>query len=173
MKKLFLILLITFILVPVARVHADDIDIYRHDGTDVEPNALILFDTSGSMLTILPVSGYDPFVDYSTPLLAQGKQVVFSRYPSGCYPTHHRVTYQTTESNVLLKYYKANSTTNLCSGSGWQTYRPYWWRLLYKSFESAGVSLKWGERPGKRSMPVPRRKRPFKVSVFRRNLGGL
>ncbi len=121
MKKWFLILIVAFILAPITRVHADDIDIYRHDSTDVEPNVMILFDTSGSMLTILPVSGFDPSIDYSTPLLSQGKQIVFAREANYCYPTHHRVTYQTSAGKVLLKYIKATSTTELCSGSGWLT----------------------------------------------------
>ena len=121
MKKWFLILFVAMVLVPVAKVHADDIDIYRYDATDVEPNVLILFDTSGSMLTVLPASGFDPSIDYSTPLLLQGKQIVFAREANGCYPSHHRVTYQTSDGKVLLKYIKATSTTELCSGSGWLT----------------------------------------------------
>jgi type IV pilus assembly protein PilY1 len=60
-------------------------------------------------------------VDYTTSLLFQGKETVFAREVNNCYPTHHRVTYQTGVGKVLLKYIEATSTTEICSGSPWQS----------------------------------------------------
>jgi type IV pilus assembly protein PilY1 len=114
---LVLILILTGLVWERMGVLADDTELYQE--TSVEPNVMILFDTSGSMLTILPVSGYAPDIDYSTPLLSQGKQIVFAREANYCYPTHHRVTKQ--GDDILLKYIKATSSTEICSGSSWQS----------------------------------------------------
>jgi hypothetical protein len=53
-------------LAPLA-LFADDMEIYQD--TSLEPNVLILFDTSGSMLTILPATGrYTIFADQDSDL---------------------------------------------------------------------------------------------------------
>lgn len=103
----------------VYAVLADDVDIYRSKIEEIKPNGMILFDTSGSMLTILPVSAYDPEVDHSTQLLGQGKEIVFAREKNGGYPTHHRVTYQSGYAKVQLKYVKVTDGT-IQSGMPWE-----------------------------------------------------
>ncbi|MBW2059812.1 MAG: VWA domain-containing protein [Deltaproteobacteria bacterium] len=82
---------------------------------------LIIFDTSGSMANIIWLDGFDPTVDYSTPLLSEGKEVVFAREKKNCFPDNHRVTFQTSEGRVKLRYRKCMSSTKICSGSDYQT----------------------------------------------------
>jgi len=87
----------------------------------VPPNVLGIFDTSGSMSNILWLDEYDRTIDYSTPLLSQGKVVVFAREADDCYLDHHRVSYQTSQDKVKLRYRNYTSPTELCSGSDYQT----------------------------------------------------
>ncbi len=87
----------------------------------VSPNVLIIFDSSGSMSNILWADEFNPLTDYSTPLLSQDKEVVFARDANDCFPDHHRVTFQTAQGKVKLRYRNYTSTTDICSGSGYQT----------------------------------------------------
>ena len=87
----------------------------------VSPNVLVVFDSSGSMSNTLWVDEFDALTDYATPLLPQGKTVVFARETSNCFPDHHRVTYQTAQGKVKLRYRNYTSPTELCSGSDYET----------------------------------------------------
>ncbi len=93
----------------------EDTEIFQQ--TFLEPNVLIIFDTSGSMLNVLPVDGFDPLTDYSTSLLSQGKTVVFAREAASCNPDSHRVTYQTDDGKVKLRYRNYTQSTDICSGT--------------------------------------------------------
>jgi type IV pilus assembly protein PilY1 len=87
----------------------------------VSPNVLVIFDTSGSMSNIIWLDAFDPLCDYSTPLLSQGKAVVFAREAGTCYLDHHRVSYQTAAGKVKLRYRNYTSPTEICSGTDYQT----------------------------------------------------
>ncbi len=87
----------------------------------VSPNVLIVFDTSGSMSNILWLDQFDPLIDHSTPLLSQGKKVVFAREAENCYLDHHRVSYQTSQDKIKLRFRNYTDPTELCSGSDFQT----------------------------------------------------
>lgn len=87
----------------------------------VSPNVMVIFDTSGSMANIIWLDGHDPLTDFSTPLLSQEKVVVFAR-SAECFPDHHRVTFQTDEGKVKLRYRNYTNPTEICSGTeDWET----------------------------------------------------
>ncbi len=82
----------------------------------VSANVMVIFDTSGSMASILWVDEFDPLTDYSGPLLPLGKTVVFAA-STDCLPDHHRVTFQTDEGKIKLRYRNYTSRDNICSGT--------------------------------------------------------
>ncbi len=67
MKKYFFILtLIIMVMAPTILLHADDTAIYGSGSISVEPNILIIFDTSGSMsIEDVPSAYYDSATTYS------------------------------------------------------------------------------------------------------------
>ncbi len=82
----------------------------------LEPNVMILLDTSGSMNGVIWLDAFDPNYDYSTPLLSQGKQVVFAQ-TTDCAPDASNVRYITSAPNVRLRYNNYTDPGNICSGS--------------------------------------------------------
>ncbi len=87
----------------------------------VSPNVMIIFDTSGSMSNIIWLDEYDPLTDFATPLLSQGKGVVFAKEADNCYVDHHRVSFQTEDGKVKLRYRNYTDSGEICSGSDYQT----------------------------------------------------
>ncbi len=81
----------------------------------LEPNVLILFDTSGSMADVMWLDGFDPDRDYATPLLSQGKTVVFVQDSVNCYPDENYVSTTTALSGKSrLEYQNQDGSGNIC-----------------------------------------------------------
>jgi len=89
----------------------------------VEPNILIVFDTSGSMANAIWIEGYDRSVDHSERRLpAEEDQVIFAREQGSCFPDHNRVSYDSKQGKVKLRYKKAKEgSTDICSGDRYYT----------------------------------------------------
>jgi type IV pilus assembly protein PilY1 len=89
----------------------------------VEPNILIIFDTSGSMANIIWIPSYDRSVDHSKWRLPAGDdQVIFAKAEGGCYIDHNRVSFDSGRGTVKLRYKKARpGSTNICSGERYYT----------------------------------------------------
>ncbi len=83
----------------------------------LEPNVLILFDTSGSMADVIWLDAFDPEQDYTTPLLSAGKDVVFvqSSLYSTCYPDDNYV-YTTTAlgGRTKIEYQNQDGSGQIC-----------------------------------------------------------
>jgi type IV pilus assembly protein PilY1 len=91
-----------------------DTDIFQ---TILQPNVLVLFDTSGSMRCATEVDGYDPSVDHTTPLLKKDREVVFARNHD-CYGDHNYVSSSTSDKGkVTLEYVNYDSPNDLCSSN--------------------------------------------------------
>ncbi|NIM98852.1 MAG: VWA domain-containing protein, partial [candidate division Zixibacteria bacterium] len=73
------------------------------------------------MSNIIWLDEYDPLTDFSTPLLSQGKVVVFAKEADNCYVDHHRVSFQTGDGKVKLRYRNYTDSGEICSGSDYQT----------------------------------------------------
>ncbi|MEJ2155785.1 MAG: PilC/PilY family type IV pilus protein [Desulfobacteraceae bacterium] len=66
MKNALWLIILLFCWVSVASVKADDIDILSAAATQVDPNVLIIFDTSGSMaIEDIPLDPYQGHIDYA------------------------------------------------------------------------------------------------------------
>jgi len=89
----------------------------------VEPNILILFDTSGSMGNIIWIDSYDRGVDHSQwRLPVFGDRIIFAKEEGTCYIDHNRVTYDSSVGQVKLKYKKVPAASmDLCSGDSYYT----------------------------------------------------
>ena len=72
MKPMFRTILATFVFFTLAStLYADDTEIYGAGSVDIEPNILIIFDTSGSMATKdVPSEYYSGDSTYSGPYIA-------------------------------------------------------------------------------------------------------
>ncbi len=78
----------------------------------LDPNVMILIDTSGSMNSIMSLDEYHADVDYTAPLLSQGKNVVFAG-SSGCITYFNYVEYTTSQGKARLTYH--NYDGNICN----------------------------------------------------------
>jgi len=92
-------------------VWADDTDIYGTTTISVQPNVLIIFDTSGSMSTDdVPGAPYDPAVTYSG---SKTKNAVY-RYSSGSYTSFtgdvENITCSSVKNALKTKGYVATGT---------------------------------------------------------------
>jgi type IV pilus assembly protein PilY1 len=89
----------------------------------VEPNILIVFDTSGSMANAIWIESYDRGVDHSQwRLPADEDQVIFAKAEGSCYIDHNRISYDSRSGRVKLRYKKAREgATDICSGGGYLT----------------------------------------------------
>jgi len=63
---------------------------------------------------------YSPEVDYTTPILSQGKNVVFVR-SDVCMPNHFHVRSNGSELDVELRYKNYTDANNICSGTTYTT----------------------------------------------------
>jgi hypothetical protein len=116
----FLILLLGLVFDPGV-TFSDDTELYGVTGDAVQPNVVIIFDTSGSMNTAMFIDQYDGTVDHTTPMLSQGKTVVFA-YSNGCVPVHHHVKYGTATDTVTFKFRNYSDPGDICSGVLGYTY---------------------------------------------------
>ncbi len=89
----------------------------------VEPNILIIFDTSGSMANAIWIDNYDRSVDHSGwRLPAEDDQVIFARENGSCFSDHNRVSYNSSSGRLKLRYKKAPpGSTDICSGDRYYT----------------------------------------------------
>jgi len=77
--KRYILLILALVLVVSTQLRADDTDIYQTSSISLEPNVLIIFDTSISMGTAdVPGTYYDPDVEYS------GSKTKDSVYTKSC-----------------------------------------------------------------------------------------
>ena len=96
----------------------------------LEPNILIMFDTSGSMAGIIWIDGYDRSVDHTSwRLPAMGEEVIFApeakdeidgEVVKSCAPDHNFVWYRSDWNKVRLQYTRAETNTvEFCCGKGY------------------------------------------------------
>ena len=113
MKKIIPIIILVLALCQAGAsgVRADDTDIYGTTTISVEPNVLIIFDTSGSMSTEdVPGEPYDPAYTYSG---SKTTNAVY-RYSSGSYTLFtgnvNNITCASVKNALLTKGYAATGT---------------------------------------------------------------
>jgi len=84
MKKRLYFLILLFALTGASVVHAEDLDVYGAELTEVKPNVLVIFDNSKSMDSrdIVPPYPYDPTKTYTGPYT---KAAVYLRDPDVSY----------------------------------------------------------------------------------------
>ena len=89
----------------------------------LEPNILIIFDTSGSMANAIWIDSYDRSINHSERHLpAEDDQIIFAREKGSCFPDHNRISYHSSRRRVKLRYKKAESnSTDICSGDSYYT----------------------------------------------------
>jgi type IV pilus assembly protein PilY1 len=118
-------LVLSFLLGGTSHISAMQCEVPLFISQVVEPNILIIFDTSGSMANIIWVDNYNRSVDHSAWRLPAGDdQVIFAKDRGTCYIDHNRVSYSSSSGRVKLRYKKARpGSTNICSG---ETYYTQW-----------------------------------------------
>ena len=125
MKRLFILsfLVLSFLIGGVSHISAMQCEIPPFISQVVEPNILIIFDSSGSMANIIWIESYDRSVDHSEwRLPANDYQVIFAKEEGTCYIDHNRVSYDSRRGRVKLRFKKARSgSTDICSGDGYHT----------------------------------------------------
>ncbi len=125
MKKSIILslLVLSFLLATSSHLSPMQCEVPSFVSQVVEPNILIIFDTSGSMANIIWIGSYDRSADHSTwRLPARDDQVIFAKEEGSCYIDHNRVSFDSGRGRVKLRYKKARpGSTNICSGSGYNT----------------------------------------------------
>jgi type IV pilus assembly protein PilY1 len=125
MKKSLILsfLVLSFLLGGTSHLSAMKCEVPLFISQVVEPNILIVFDTSGSMANAIWIEGYDRSVDHSERRLpAEENQVIFAREQGSCFPDHNRVSYDSSSGRVKLRYKKTKpGSANICSGDRYYT----------------------------------------------------
>jgi|GEM_PF-1505622 len=125
MKRLFILsLLVTSLLTGgTSPLSAMECEVPPFISQVVEPNILIIFDTSGSMANAIWIDNYDRGVDHSKwRLPARDDQVIFAKSTGSCFIDHNRVSYDSSRGKAKLKYKRAKEgSTDICSGDRYYT----------------------------------------------------
>ncbi|UCD71550.1 MAG: PQQ-binding-like beta-propeller repeat protein [Syntrophobacterales bacterium] len=125
MKRLFILsfLVLSFLIGGASHILTMQCEIPPFISQVVEPNILIIFDSSGSMANAIWIDGYDRSVDHSERRLPpDDDQVIFAKDEGTCYIDHNRVSYDSRRGRVKLRFKKARSgSTDICSGDGYHT----------------------------------------------------
>jgi len=122
MKKRYLILsMITFLAMGPLFAFGMECEVPPFINQVLEPNILIIHDTSGSMNNLDWIDGYDRSVDHTVKRLPiDEEEVVFVKAPGSCQPDPGRITYS--GGRVTLEYVKARSgQKDPCVGGIWDS----------------------------------------------------
>ncbi len=150
-RSFFLSLLVLFSLLGGnPHISAMDCEVPPFISQVVEPNILFLFDNSGSMASAIWIDSYDRSVDHTAWRLPAGDdQVIFAKTEGDCYIDHNRVSYDSKEKKVKLRYKKAKSgSTDLCSGDRYYTQWSDTDEHFYFDREGGGFIEKGDYEPG-------------------------
>ena len=106
-----LLIILSFVLFPLAQdCFGHDTDLYMSSGEGVEPNILIMFDSSGSMGDLVPAPAYVPATDYAD-VLATSDPPITPEVPSA----NRNVVYSCTTSGSCNTVFKNDISQVLCT----------------------------------------------------------